>query len=87
LVRFYGRRHSRHGVLVRLSTTAGTLSGLTVELRRGGDIVAKRAVSRVGVTPRDVVLRVRKTHVARGHYELVISARGQILTRRAVTVG
>ena len=87
VTRFFGRRHAPRGVLVRLSTTNGTLSGLVVELRRGGHVVAKSAVSRVGVTPRDVVLRLRGAHLAAGRYELVVSERGQTLTHRTVTVG
>jgi hypothetical protein len=74
-------------VLVRLSTTTGTLSGLVVDLRRGGHVVAKNVVSSVGVAPRDVVLRFRDAHVAAGRYELVVSERGQTLIHRTVTVG
>jgi hypothetical protein len=85
VTRFYGRRHARHGVLVPLSTTTGTLSELVVELRRGGH-VAKSVVNPVGVTPRDVVLRFRDANVAAGYYELIESERGQ-RTHRTVTVG
>lgn len=46
VARFYGRRHRRPGVLARLQTTAGTLTHLTVELRRGHRLIAKTSVAR-----------------------------------------
>jgi hypothetical protein len=87
ITRFYGRHAERRGVLVRLNTTSGTLRGLTVELRRGGHVVARSSVIRVGVAPRDVILRHRGSRLAAGRYELIVAEGGRTLVRRVVTLG
>jgi hypothetical protein len=87
VARFYGRRHARHGVLVRLNTTAGTRSHLSVELRRAGRVLAKTAVAHVGTASREVVLRPHGRHLGPGRYALVILERGSVIIRRSVTLG
>ena len=86
ITRFYGRRHERGGLLVRLNTTSGTLNGLNVQLRRGRRIVASIAVGNIGVTPRDVVLRHHGPRLGAGRYELIVAEHGRTLIRRAITL-
>jgi hypothetical protein len=86
LTRFYGRRHRVRGVLVRLSTTTGSLSGLTVQLRRHGHTVATAAVARVDQGGRDVVLRPHG-RLASGRYELVVRRGATTVIRRTVRLG
>jgi hypothetical protein len=87
-VRFYGRRRSRKGVLLRLQATGATVAGITVELRREGRLVTRSRALRVGGTSRDVVLRRRRGRpFARGRYSLVVRRNGTVLERRAVRLG
>lgn len=86
VARFYGRRHRRPGVLARLQTTAGALTRLTVELRRGHRLIAKTSVARVGKTPHDVILKPHAGHLRAGHYTLLVTHAGKTLIRRTVSV-
>jgi len=86
VARFYGRRHRRPGVLARLQTTAGTLTHLTVELRRGRRLIAKTSVARVGKTPHDVILKPHAGHLRAGHYTFLVTHAGKTLIRRMVSV-
>lgn len=83
---FYGRRHRRHGVLVRLTTTNGTLSRLTVELRRGAHILARASVARVGKAGREIVLHPSKP-LPRGRYQLVVLRGATRIVSRTVRLG
>ncbi len=85
LARFYGRRHRGHGLVVGLLTTTGTLTNLTVELRHGRRLVARRLVDHVGAHPRNVVLQAHG-HVAAGRYALIVAHAGKTLIRRTVLV-
>ena len=88
VVRFYGRRHHLHGVLVELYTTQDTLTNLTVELRRGTHLVARAHVAHLGPARHRVVLRTRHGHqVPRGRYTLVVRQGSQPLVTRRVRAG
>jgi hypothetical protein len=87
-VRFYGRRRSRKGVLLRLRATGEPLSGVTVELRRENRLVARSRPARIRDASRDVVLRRRRGRgFAVGRYSLVVRRNGTVLERRAVRLG
>jgi hypothetical protein len=87
-VRFYGRRRSRKGVLLRLRATGEQVSGVTVELRRDGRLVARSRALRVGGASRDVVLRRRHGRpFALARYSLVVRRNGTVLARRTVRLG
>jgi hypothetical protein len=87
-VRYYGRRHAAHGVVVVLSATGGRLSGVTIELQRAGRVVARARAASVGEAPRRVVLRrAGGRRVAAGRYTLVLRRAGKVIARRAVRVG
>lgn len=83
---FYGRRHRRRGVLVRLTTTNGTLTRLTVELRRGAHILARASVTGVGTAGREIVLHPTKP-LPRGHYQLVVLRGATRIVSRTVRLG
>lgn len=87
-LRFFGRRRRLNGVLARLTTREGEVSGLTLELRRGDRVVARKrglAATPSGVS---VVLRRRdRRMVARGAYSLVLRHRGEAVARRTVRAG
>jgi hypothetical protein len=87
VVRFYGRRHRLHGLLVRLYTTQGTLGHLIIELRRGKHLVARGGVAHVATAQRQVVLRPRPPHIAAGRYTLMVRQAGKVLVKRRVSVG
>jgi hypothetical protein len=87
VVRFYGRRHRRHGLLVRLYTTQGTLGPLVLELHRGKQVVARARVGRVGTARRQVALKPIRAHIGAGRYTLVVRHSGRVLVKRRVKVG
>ncbi|MDX8151804.1 hypothetical protein SK069_09385 [Patulibacter brassicae] len=88
-VRFYGRRRRLRGaVLLRLEATGAALDGVTIELRRGGRLVARTGRMRIGGRPRDVVLRrTRGRRFALGRYSLLTRRAGTIIDRRSVRLG
>ena len=87
-VRYYGRRHAAHGVVVLLSAHGGDLHRVSVELRRGKRVVARARAGTVGEGPRRVVLRRAKgARFTRGGYTLVLRGPSGVLARRAVRVG
>lgn len=88
-VRFYGRRKKHRGaVLLRVHATGATVRGVTVELRRGGRLVARSGRMTISGRARDVVLRRgRKQRFALGAYSLVTRRAGVIVDRRAVRLG
>lgn len=86
-VRFYGRRGRR--VLVRVRSLDGRTRKLTVELRRGGRLVARSARLTAGPRLRRVLLtRPRGRRFATGRQSLVVrSSSGKVLLRRTVRLG
>jgi phospholipase C len=84
VVRFYGRRHAVHGVLVTLNMRSGSLRGLTIELERGGRVVARAHAAHVSTARHRVALRGK---FASGRYTLVVKRAGKVLERRRVRLG
>lgn len=83
IVRRHG--HGRYGLLVRLHTSSGTLHGVTVELRRGRHVVARRKLASLGVGARQFTLHPH-SRLPPGRYHLVIRHGARQLTARTVTV-
>jgi hypothetical protein len=84
-VRFHG---GRARATVSVASKLAPLDGVTVELRRGGKLVARSQPVRVERTARRLVLRRsggRK--FAAGAYWLVVRRDGRVLHRRAVRIG
>jgi hypothetical protein len=75
-LRYAGAKRRLHGVAVQLWTSTGTLTKLTVRLRRGAKVVDSVRVGRVGTRKRQVVLRVKGKMPTPGRYALVV-ARGK----------
>jgi hypothetical protein len=74
----------RHGhVAVSLSATGGALTGVTVEMRRGGRVIARSKPVKVGAAGRRIAFRRR---FAAGDYRLVVRRKGKVLLRRAVHI-
>ncbi len=88
VVRFYGRRHRLHGLLVQIYTTRGILTDLTVELRRGGRLVARGHVAHVTSARHRLVLdHALGRGLEAGRYTLLVSHAGHTVLRRRVKVG
>ena len=87
-VRYFGRRHALHGVLTVLTASGGTIPDVTVEMRRGGHLVARARAGKVGAARRRAVLRrAHRRRFRHGHYTLVVRSAGRTLVRRTVRVG
>lgn len=85
VVRFHGRRGKRGGVAVSVAAKGAALSGVTVELRRGGKLVARSKPVHVGAASRRLVLRRRDgRRFGAGAYTLVVRQNGRVLSRRPV---
>ena len=80
---FVGAKRSLHGVAIQLWTTTGTLTRLTVGLRRGGKLADTVRVARVGTHKRRVVLRVKGKMPKPGRYTVVVVGGGKTLARHA----
>ncbi len=89
VLRWYGRRHrSEGGILLRLRVTRGRLAGVTVEIRRGGRVLARRRGLTLGTKRLRVVLkRPGDARFADGPYTLVVRRGGKVLVRRGVRAG
>ena len=88
VVRFYGRRHRLHGLLVEIYTTRGALRGLEVQLRRGGQLVARGHVAHVTSARHRLVLHHDLgRRLPAGRYTLLVSHAGHTVLRRRVKVG
>ena len=84
-VRWYGRRHHRRRVRLGLSAAGGDVGGVTVELRRGGRLLARTARLTVGGEPRRVHLRRREgRRFPGGRYTIVVRQAGKVVARREV---
>jgi hypothetical protein len=88
VVRWYGRHHSVHGVRLALSRQGAPLTGVTVELRRGGRRVASAGPFTVGQHKHYVELR-RPTGrpFALGAYRLIVRRGVRVLVTRTVWAG
>ena len=87
-LRWYGRRHAAGGIVLTLRTTTGRLTDVTVEIRRGGRVIARRGGLTVGTEPRRVVLkRPGGARFSDGRYTLEVGRAGTVLVRRLVRAG
>jgi hypothetical protein len=80
---FLGAKRSLHGVAIQLWTTTGTLTRLTVGLRRGGKMADTVRVAHVSTPKRRVVLRVKGRMPKPGRYTVVVARAGKTLARHA----
>jgi hypothetical protein len=85
-LRWYGRRRRYGGILLVLQSSPGPLRGVTVELRRGGKLVARRSGLTIGAKRRQVVLkRAGGGRFPDGRYTIVVRRAGRVIARRSVT--
>jgi len=88
--RLFIRHHLRHGgraLVVTLHTNFGAFTNLTIVLRHGKHVVAHAHARHVGTTPHRVVLHAHNgLRFGRGHYELVVRHRHQLVAKRGVIV-
>lgn len=88
VVRFYGRRRHPRGLSIDVYAENGTLTGLTLELRRGRRLVAVDHLPHVSTVRKRTVLRGLHAQIPpAGHYTLLVRRGRRILLRRRVTVG
>jgi Secretory lipase len=78
---YVGARRGLHGVAIQLWTTTGSLTKLTVRLRRGGKIADTVRVARVTTRKRRVVLRIRHAMPKPGRYTVLVASGGKTLDR------
>jgi acetyl esterase/lipase len=74
-----------HGVLLYLHASTGAMSDLTVGLRRGGRLIARVGIERLGTARRRLVVGRGKA-LRSGRYTLTVTEEGVSLLRRAVRV-
>lgn len=82
-LRFVGAKRRLHGVAVQLWTSTGTLTRLTIRLRRGAKVLDRVRVARVTPHKRQVVLRVKGKMPTPGRYTLVVARGRKTLARHA----
>ncbi len=88
VVRFYGRRHRLHGLLGVMYTTRGSLTDLTIQLRRGHQVIARGHVALLTSARHRLVLdHDLGRHLPAGRYTLLVSHAGHTVLRRRVKVG
>jgi Secretory lipase len=76
----------RHGVMITLSTTHGTLRDVTLELKRGKKLESRVTLASLGAKARRVVLRSNGRMPPPGHYTLIIFVKRPAVLHRRVTV-
>ncbi|HTU95937.1 MAG TPA: lipase family protein [Solirubrobacteraceae bacterium] len=80
-MRYLGRAAAKHGVAVSLWTTTGSLTKVTVRLRRAGRTVDTVHLARVRTRKRRVILRVKGKMPRAGRYTVTAARRGKTLDR------
>jgi Secretory lipase len=80
---YLGAKRSLHGVAIQLWTSKGTLTKLTVRLRRGAKVLDTVKLARVTTHKRKVVLRVKGKMPKSGRYTLVVARGKKTLARHA----
>jgi hypothetical protein len=70
-------------VAIRLWTASGSLSKVTVRLRRSGKVVDTVRLARVGTRKRQVVLRVKGRMPKPGRYTVLAARAGRTLDRHS----
>ena len=88
-IRVHGLRQRDRSVLVTVAALGGeTVSGVTVELRRGDTVLAHSAPLRAGSNAAKVLLRRSASKCfARRTYTIVVRRRGKLLEQRTVRLG
>ena len=81
-LKYLGPNKRRHGVVIELATSTGTLRKLVVTLRHGHRLIARIKVGRVTTSERRLVLRQKGRIPRRGRYRLrVTQGRKTLLVR------
>jgi hypothetical protein len=80
---YLGKRAHLHGVAIQLWTKGGTLTKVTVRLRRAGRTRDTVRLARVTGHKRRVVLRVKHRMPPPGRYTVVVARAGKTLARHA----
>jgi hypothetical protein len=83
---YLGSRPKLHGVAIQLWTTTGSLTKMTVRLRRGGKVVDTVHLARLGTRKRRVVLRVKGKMPKAGRYTVLAAHAGKTLDRHRFTL-
>ena len=81
-----GRKKHRHGVVIELWTSTGTLHTLVVTVRHRGHVVARIKISRLSTHKRTFVVRQRGHMPKAGRYTLTVSSGKRTLLKRTVKV-
>jgi len=84
--RYLGRTR-RHGLLIELHTTGGTITSLTVELYRGARVIASARVAHLASTEHRLVLRAHASTPPAGRYLLVVREGATRVLREHLRVG
>ena len=74
------------GVAVLLRASTGTMSDLTVSLRRGGRPIASTVIQRLGTARRRLVLGHRTKQLRAGRYSLAVTQEGVSLAKRSLRI-
>lgn len=85
-LRVVGVSKRLHGLVIRLSTTSGTVDEVTLKLRRGGKLDTKVVVARVTTHARRVVLRIDGRAPHAGRYRLIALVGGSTALRRSLRI-
>ncbi len=85
-LRNLGVSRPRHGLLLELRTSHGTLTGLEVELYHGRRRVARHPLRRVSAAERRIVLRVDGRAPRPGHYTVTVRHGHRTLVRRVIRI-
>jgi hypothetical protein len=82
-LRYLGAKRGLHGVAIQLWTTTGSLTKVTVRLRRRAKAVDAVRLARVSTHRRRVVLRVKGKLPKPGRYTVVVTRGGKTLAHHA----
>ena len=81
-----GRNSRKHGVVIELWTSTGTLPGLVLRVRHGKHVVDTLKHVRVTVSKHKLVLRIHGQMPPPGGYTITISSGRTALLRRTIRV-
>jgi hypothetical protein len=84
--RYVGAKRRLKGIVIQLWMTSGTLSHVTINLRRTGRVADRVRLARVTTKRRRVVLRVRRRMPRPGRYTIVVAQGGRTLVRHRATI-
>jgi phospholipase C len=84
ILRVKGYHPRRHGVLVVVHMSRGTLSGAEIELVHRGHVISRRRLAHVSTHHRRLVLRTNR--LARGEYSVIVRHRGRTIAHHSFHV-